>query len=50
MSREQRLRICRSVYFRRPRLLALGPRSRAMSRQLSSRNTTSHMNYGSIFR
>lgn len=50
MSREQRLRICRSVYFRRPRLLALGPRSRAMSRQLSSRNTTSHMNYGSILR
>jgi hypothetical protein len=50
-SHHQRLwRISRRVYLRRPRLLALGPRSRTMARQLSSNSTASPKNYTSIFR
>jgi hypothetical protein len=50
-SHHQRLwRISRRIFLRRPRLLALGPRSRTMVRQLSSNNTASHRNFTNIFR
>jgi hypothetical protein len=48
---QQVWRISRRVYLRRPRLLALGPRSRNVCRQLSSNGTSSQKNYAAgIFR
>ncbi|KDR15571.1 uncharacterized protein LOC110833496 isoform X2 [Zootermopsis nevadensis] len=44
------LRVSRRVYLRRPRLLALGPRSRTVARQLSSSGAVSHKNSTTIFR
>ena len=51
-SQHQRLwRISHRVYLRRPRLLALGPRSRTIFRQLSGNSTLSQKNYAAgIFR
>lgn len=51
-SQHQRLwRITHRVYMRKPRLLAMGSRSRAITRQPGSNSTSSHRNYAaSIFR
>ncbi|PNF35022.1 hypothetical protein B7P43_G12139 [Cryptotermes secundus] len=51
-SQHQRLwRITHRVYMRKPRLLAMGFRSRAITRQPGSNSTSSHRNYAaSIFR
>lgn len=51
-SQHQRLwRITHRVYMRKPRLLAMGPRSRANTLQPGSNSTSSHRNYAaSIFR
>jgi hypothetical protein len=51
-SQHQRLwRITHRVYMRKPRLLAMGSRSRTITRQLGSNSAASHRNYSaSIFR
>jgi hypothetical protein len=51
-SQQQRLwRITHRVYMRKPRLLAMGSRSRTVTRQPDSSGTASHRNYAaSIFR
>lgn len=51
-SQHQRLwRITHRVYMRKPRLLAMGSRSRAITRQPGSNSTSSHRNYAaSVFR